>query len=234
MVILVVFYCGGYFIGTSLIPTQTKKVNPSSKRNQEIKYEGKDKTLAHLMDRINIGLDCWSIETFTNDKKVTSADLSSEKIFEVVAFSHYYEKDATEFTLDDFKNTANHYFKEGYTFDPNAIDYVNSPKCFPYKYSASEEKYTKVDTACGGTCGPNRTQYKIMNGIEKDNTLRVFVKVLFGSQAEDVKFYSDYARTKFVTDDYEKLDDYFDKGNEYLFIFEKVDGYYVFASSELV
>ena len=99
---------------------------------------------------------------------------------------------------------------------------------------AESKTFKKHETACGGTCGPNSSRYKITSAVEKDNVLRVYVRVLFGSQAENTKFYSDYGRVNFVTDDVEKLNEYYEDGGHYLFTFYKEDGYYVFVSSELV
>ena len=145
----------------------------------------------------------------------------------------YDSKTIKEISLKDFQESIKHYFKEGYTFDPSKVHY-NGASCFPYTYNADLEKFVFQETSCGGTCGPNRSQYKITGAVEKNSILKVDVKVLFGSQAEDVKFYSDYQRTNFVTDDYENIEDYYKNGGEYLFTFEKVDGYYVFSSCEKV
>lgn len=228
MVVLVVFYCGGYLIGTHLIPQVTKTTSgPVINEHREIKYNDKDETIVRLLEHLTVGPDCWNIEKFANDKKITSADLDDSTIFEIVSLAAFDK--VGSFTLDEFHEKVKEYFKEGYTFNPEKID---KNKCFHFAYKADTKTFERLDQVCGGTCGPNSTQYKVMGGVEKNSILTVDVKVLFGSQAEDVKFYSDYKRTNFVSNDAEHLDQYFIKGGDYVFTFEKVDGYYVFVSSE--
>lgn len=232
LLILIGCYCGGYFIGIRLIPARSKDTKTViSNSNKEIDYKVTDEKIVHLMERLMVGFDCWNIETYANDKTITPKELSNDKIFEVVSLSSYSPKNVNSFSLDEFIEESKKYFKDEFEFNPEKINY-SGKNCLPYKYDLNDKIFKKQETACGGNCGPNRSQYKIISAIEKSNVLRIGVKVLFGSQAEDVKFYSDYERKNFVTDDYEKLDDYLEKGDSYLFTFEKADGYFVFVSSE--
>ena len=230
MVLLVVFFCGGYFLGTFLTPKE-KEVKEEKPEIMETQYDTDDEKIVSLISRLVAGTDCWNIEIYTNDHPVTVKDIPSERIYQVVELASFYSKGIETVRIEDFDAEIQKYFGKGYLFEPEKIDF-NGSNCFQYTYDKETKIFTKRETACGGTCGPNRTQYKITRAVEKEQVLKIYVKVLFGSKAESTNFYSDYARTNFVTNDYEHIEEYIHKGEDYIFTFEKVDNHYVYVSSE--
>ena len=229
-IVLILFFCVGFVVGLYLIPSEPEQ---EEILDVEVNYDPTDSQITELISRLIAGTDCWSIEDYTNDHVVTVKDISNERIYQVTELASFYSKGIESMSIEDFDSEIQNYFSIGYSFDPEKIDY-QGVGCFQYQYDPLTTKFQKMETACGGVCGPNRTQYVISRAVESGLMLKVYVNVLFGSQSESVKFYSDYERLNFVTDDYENIDQYLLQGNEYVFTFEKVNDQYLFVSSELV
>lgn len=226
--VLIVCFALGFFIGRRyLVPEpQPEVIEPV-----EVEIDVEDASIKDLIPQLVSGGDCWNIEIYANDHKVTTKDLSNETLFNVTAFSKFYAKGIESMPLDEFDSAIQTLFDTGYKFDPEAIDYAGQG-CYPYTYDAETQRFTKQETACGGVCGPNSTQYLVARAYLKEDVLRVYVKVLFGSQAESTNFFSDYNRTQFVTNDADNITAYLHQGNDYIFTFNKVEDNYVFVSSE--
>ena len=227
-ILMVLFFFVGYCIGNMWLSPEDEDVV-----NNQTKYAVDDVAIVELMERLFAGTDCNQIEVFTNDHKIFVNDLSNEVLFQVTELASFAPKGVETMSITDFDTEIQKYFAKGYEFNPEAINYQGK-ECFSYYYDAPSKTFGKQETACGGTCGPNHTQYKIVKAVSQDDILRVTIKVLFGSQAESVAFYSNYERTEYVTDDYENIDKYFDKGASYIFTFSKVDDNFVYESSERV
>ena len=60
----------------------------------------------------------------------------------------------------------------------------------------------------------------IERALKKEDSLLIYVKVLFGSQAESTNFFRDFERTEVVTNDYENIESYMDQGKDYVFTFQ--------------
>ena len=225
---MVLFFFVGYCIGNNWLSPED-----SETLNNQTKYAIDDVMIVDLMERLFAGTDCNAIEVFTNDHKIFVNDLSNEVLFQVTELASFAPKGVETMSIADFDTEIQKYFAKGYEFNPEEINYQGR-ECFSYYYDAPSKTFGKQETACGGTCGPNSTQYKIVKAVSQDDILRVTIKVLFGSQSESVAFYSNYERTEYVTDDYENIDDYFDKGATYIFTFSKADDNFVYESSERV
>ena len=225
-VTIIVVFGVGYLVGLGSMYLVSKK-NVSEKYNKIENLE--DSRVASLISNLIAGVDCWNIEEYANDHKVTVKDLSSERIFQVVQWGSFYDK-KTSASLDEFNSEIQKYFSIGYSFDPEQIQY--SGNCNPLHYNAERKEFYLSKLACMDACGPNSTQYKIVDVEDNGFDLKVTIRVLFGSQAESVHFYSDYARRHYITDDYEHLDSYFNQGDTYQFTFLRVDDNYLYVSSE--
>ena len=217
----------GYFVGLGSMKILSKK--DTSNGYQKIDIVD-DAVVTTLMKNLTAGSDCWNIEEYANDHKVDVKSISDERIYQVVQWGSFYNKGKSTITLDEFNAEIKNYFSIGYSFDPNKIS--SSSSCNPFSYNENTQEFVALKLACQDLCGPNKTQYKIMDVEDDGFHLTVTVNVLFGSQAEKVAYYSDYERTNFITDDYEHLDQYYDQGDSYLFTFLRVDNQYLYVSSE--
>ena len=227
MIVLIVFFGVGYFIGTKLISEPEEVVT-----HEEVEYELDDPMIVKLINDLVAGYPCSYLEVYTNDKTVTSEDIPNELLYRVGEES-FDSSDKKSITIKDFKSELNKHFSVGYSFEPDTIDY-NGAGCYKYRFDSISQEYVKKDISCEDSCSPNGTQYIITRAVGKDLDLKVYVKVLFGSNDESIKFYSDYERKKYLTDDYDKIEKYYYKGSEYEFIFQKVDDNYLFVSSERI
>ena len=227
LAVLVVFFGIGFVIAKHFIPVEETDIEIEEVVTT---YDEDDSMIQTLLSQLTVGEDCWIIEEYANDHKVSVKDLSNTRIYEVTSINSFYSKGVESVDIEDFDTEIQKYFAIGYSFEPEKTN--DSVGCNPYSYDSETQKFIGSKLACGSTCGPNRSQYKVMGATEKDLILTVSVRVLFGSQAEQIAFYSDYERTNYITDDYEHLDDYYKEGDEYLFTFEKVEDHYVFVSSE--
>ncbi len=190
-----------------------------------------DEAITHLVDRLVAGDGCNGIEFYTNDHKVTVKDITNERLFKITELESFSSKGIESMSIEDVDTEIQKIFSKGYLFKPEEIDYKDS-NCFQYTYDKDKQIFTKQETACGGSCGPNRDYYKVVNAVEKNDVLNVEVKVLFSSGGESMNIYSDYERLNLVTNDAEHIEDNLDKGSSYIFTFEKVDNNYLFVSSE--
>lgn len=227
LAILIVCFLLGFFVGRRYLVPEKPQVIESI----ETELDVEDETIRDLIPQLVAGNDCWNIEIYANDHKVTTKDLTNETLFNVTSFASFYAKGIESMSLEDFDSEIQTYFDVGYAFDPEAIDYT-SHACFPYTYDAETQRFVKQETACGGVCGPNSSQYLVTRAYVKDDVLKIYVKVLFGSQAESTNFFSDYARTQFITNDADNITAYLHQGNDYVFTFNKIEDHYVFVSSE--
>lgn len=230
LIILFSFYFIGYFLGTLIVPKQEKKIMEEVPKNVE--YEVDSPKIVNLISRLFSGMNCWVVEDFAKDKMVSVKDLSSERIYEIVHYGSLIPNQVDKITLADFQKEINNYLADGYLFDAENIDYTYL-SCYQYQYHEDDQTFYRSEMVCGGVCGPNRTQYKIVKAKEEDDILNVEIRVLFGSQQESTSFYADYNRSQFVTDQVDDLDSYFDQGSLYLFTFKKKDNHYLFVSSTL-
>ena len=230
MGILVLFFFVGYAIGVHFMP---KEVEDEIIEDVETEYEVDDPIVVNLMSTLISGDDCWSIETYANDHKVSVKDIPSDRLYKVVELNSFYSKGIEAMSIEDFDTEIQNYFSIGYHFDPDSIDYSGAG-CFQYSYDSDTQTFTKQENECEAVCGPNRTQYIITRAVEKDLTLNIYIKVLFGSQAESTNFYKDYERLEFITNDYENIADYMYKGEDYIFTFQKVNDRYLYVSSEIM
>ena len=229
MIVLIIFFGVGYFIGTKLISKPEEEVVTQ----EEIEYDLDDPMIVKLMNDLVAGYPCSYLEVYANDNTVTSEDIPNELLYRVGEES-FNLSEKKSITIKDFNSELQKHFSVGYTFDPDTIDY-NGVGCYKYRFDSISKEYIKKDISCEeDSCNPNGTQYIITRAVGKDLDLKVYIKVLFGSNDESIKFYSDYERKKYITDDYKKIEKYYYKGSEYEFIFQKVDDNYLFVSSEKI
>ena len=235
IILMLACFAGGYFLNSSGLVTMKAENETKESNNKAIKcstidaYETIDKKVTEEIDRLIAGLDCFTIEEFTNDKKVTANDITNDRAFEIAQWD-FYKNNKEDISLDEYTKEVKKHLGKDYNFDPTKVDY-NSEKCPQYKYDEATKTFKKQQTACGGTCGP-RTTFQITKALEKDGVLEISMRVVFFKGGVD-GYFSDYAKTNQIV---EGLDNYipYEKGSLFKFTFENVDGNYAFVSSELV
>ncbi len=227
MIVLLFFFGIGYFIGTKLISSPEEEVI-----QDEIELNADDPFVVKLINDLIAGYPCNYLEYYTNDNEVTIDDIPNELLYRV-GEEIFFLSNKKSMSIEEFNSELKKHFSVGFSFDPEEIDY-NGAVCYKYRFDPISKEFIKKDIGCEDSCSVNTTQY-IITKVEKDDlNLKVYVRVLFGSGDESIKFYSDYDRKKYVTDDYKNLDKYYYKGNEYLFNFQKVEDNYLFVSSDRV
>ena len=87
--VLIICFALGFFIGRRyLVPEpQPEVIEPV-----EVEIDVEDASIKDLIPQLVSGGDCWNIEIYANDHKVTTKDLSNETLFNVTAFSKFYAK----------------------------------------------------------------------------------------------------------------------------------------------
>ena len=216
----------GFYLGKRYLTPKEPEIIDSVETEMDVESP----EISSLIPQLLAGGDCSSIEIYANDHKVTVKDLSSDVLYRVTAFGSYQSKGIESMSLEDFDSDIQTYFDTGYLFNPEEISYQG--ECMPYVYDAETQRFTKQESACGVICGPNSSRYMVARAYIKDDVLKVYVKVLFGSEAESTNFYRDYGREEFVTNDVDNLDTYLYQGKDYIFTFQKVEDQYLFTSSE--
>ncbi|MBP5678391.1 MAG: hypothetical protein J6X28_01000 [Bacilli bacterium] len=228
--VIFVFFIIGYWIGARFLVPKPKNEEEPFIEVMETEVDIDDPEISHLISQLVAGGDCWNIDTYCNDHKVTTKNLPIERIFQVTELASFYSKGIESVSLEDFDTEIQMYFDTGYTFNPETMDFTS--QCFQYTYDLETQRFIKNSQVCEATCGANSSQYMIERALKKEDSLLIYVKVLFGSQAESTNFFRDFERTEVVTNDYENIESYMDQGKDYVFTFQMKEDHYIFISSE--
>lgn len=238
---LVAAYCAGYYMGSHFditVKNQSSNGEKSSDTKEKqadknvIEYSLTDSKIANLIPNLVKGINCWTIEEFANDRRIVSNDIPNQRAYIVAEVNTFYPSGRQSVTLEEYTNEVRKFFGKNYQFDPELVRY-NDATCPQYEYQKESRQFIRRQTSCGGTCGPNKSIFKVIRAVDTDGVLVMDVKVLFGSR-EGTNFYRDYQKTKLVTNDPNTLDSSIGQGGEYKFTFKNENDNYVFVSSEPV
>ena len=239
---------GGYYVNESNVfgnrkecPEVNKNNNIEEKTEEKINDEQLDlEKVVDLMKNLTTANNyyCGFYKIFT-DKKVTGNDLEANDRYRIVLSKLYEKYGMTEKNGYYTKEQFDKVYKEIFG---SKVQYINEDidSCPNYKYDSLEKKYIDLGHECGGTCGPDGTDYKITNLNKKDDMIELSVRVVFYDLDTD-SYYSDSNFTKKIEIEKDPefgvriiKDSHYKQGSLYKVVFELEDENYIFKYSELV
>ena len=212
----------------------SKKEDPTSKEAKVIEYNLNDTKVSNLIINLTkgVGTDCWAIEEFAKDKKVYAADITNQRAYTIAEANYFYSSGKSVISAEEYTSEVKKYLGSEYRFEPVLVEY-NNATCPQYEYHADKKEFVRHPNECNTICQGNRTVFKMVKAKDTDGILEVHAKVLFAAK-DGGAYYSDYARTNFITDNTSDLNVQISNGSTYKFVFKNENDKYVFVSSELV
>jgi hypothetical protein len=240
LLFIVAAFLGGYYAAGSEDFTIVLKELISCKKETTDNSDGtdtnevnlKDSYVANLLPNVLKGFDCWALEEFATDRRVTANDISSRRAYAIVEANSYYYSDRESIPLTEYMREAEKYLGTSYKFDPEEITNMDE-YCPQFEYQKDNQKFVRRAQACSNKCGNSKSYYKIVDVKKEKKNIVFVVKVLFADR-DGKRYYSDYDKTKFVTEDRASFETTVGQGGEYKFTFKEENGNYIFASSEPV
>ena len=234
-------FCAGYYVGANF-KVDLKKGSIEKQKSNKIDdslvtdYKVTDPKVASLIDNLakSTDSDCWSLEDFVNDRKITAAEISNTRAWTIAEMNNYHTSGFSEIKEKDAIKEVRKYLGQDYQFVPAQVKMELNP-CLIYKYDSKLKAFLKVDESeeCRThICQAYSTVYKIVKATDINGNLDVTIKVLFAGKDSDV-YYSDYNRTNAVGRG-DTGAAFLIKGADYKFKFKLVENNYVFVSSEPV
>ena len=202
-----------------------------------------------LFSNISHGLNSYcGINYYYQDKKIFAGDLSNDLVFDIVLSQLYNDRKAQGelypfsqmgdgFTVNELDEKITSTFGKNYSFTHRTIN-----SCPVFEYDSVNQKYViNSSPGCGGTCGAMNLK-KVVRALKNDQTIELYVRVLFAGGVDTTDYYKDYNKTQKVEGLEMDSNNFFPiesdnnvaKGSLYKLTFENEDGNYVFVSSELV
>lgn len=248
----------GYYLSNSGIvnidlgKSDNKEVNDKSTKIDDKECEqALDITAGEVIDLYNKmiepeGYYCGFNKLYV-DHKVTVNDLEARDISNLTLsalYKKYNRRDeGSTYTKDEMENVAKELFGKDFNYNHGTIENA----CPAFTYDEASQTYRIGVHGCGGTCGPTGLK-KLVKAVKTTSGIDLYVRVIFiqdysnlsNFSSSDLKYYSDYAKTKEVQleRDYSgiPIDNMTNlaQGALYKISFELEDGNYVFKSSEEV
>lgn len=202
-----------------------------------------------LFSNISHGLNSYcGINYYYQDKKIFAGDLSNDLVFDIVLSQLYNDRKAQGelypfsqigdgFTVNELDEKITSTFGKNYSFTHRTIN-----SCPVFEYDSVNQKYViNSSPGCGGTCGAMNLK-KVVRALKNDQTIELYVRVLFAGGVDTTDYYKDYNKRQKVEGLEMDSNNFFPiesdnnvaKGSLYKLTFENEDGNYVFVSSELV
>ncbi len=202
-----------------------------------------------LFSNISHGLNSYcGINYYYQDKKIFAGDLSNDLVFDIILSQLYNDRKAQGelypfsqigdgFTVNELDEKITSTFGKNYSFTHRTIN-----SCPVFEYDSVNQKYViNSSPGCGGTCGAMNLK-KVVRALKNDQTIELYVRVLFAGGVDTTDYYKDYNKTQKVEGLEMDSNNFFPiesdnnvaKGSLYKLTFENEDGNYVFVSSELV
>lgn len=238
LLFIVAAFLGGYYAAGSedftivlkeLISCKNETTDNSTETDTS-QVDLKDSYIANLLPNILKGFDCWEIEEFTTDKRVTANDISSKRAYAIAEANSYYYSEREAIPLTEYMREIQKYLGTSYKFDPEEIIDMDE-YCPQFEYQSDIQKFVRIPKACSNKCVNSQSAYKIVDMKKEKKNIIFIVKVLFADR-DGRRYYSDYNKTKFVTEDPGSFETTIGQGAEYKFTFREENGNYVFVSSE--
>ena len=202
-----------------------------------------------LFSNISHGLNSYcGINYYYQDKKIFAGDLSNDLVFDIILSQLYNDRKAQGelypfsqigdgFTVNELDEKITSTFGKNYSFTHRTIN-----SCPVFEYDSVNQKYViNSSPGCGGTCGAMNLK-KVVRALKNDQTIELYVRVLFAGGVDTTDYYKDYNKTQKVEGLEMDSNNFFPiesdnnvaKGSLYKLTFENEDGNYVFVFSELV
>ena len=202
-----------------------------------------------LFSNISHGLNSYcGINYYYQDKKIFAGDLSNDLVFDIILSQLYNDRKAQGelypfsqigdgFTVNELDEKITSTFGKNYSFTHRTIN-----SCPVFEYDSVNQKYViNSSLGCGGTCGAMNLK-KVVRALKNDQTIELYVRVLFAGGVDTTDYYKDYNKTQKVEGLEMDSNNFFPiesdnnvaKGSLYKLTFENEDGNYVFVFSELV
>lgn len=231
------------------ITIENNSKNETTKNKEQIEIlEITDSQVIKLYNNISnaIGYYC-DIDDYYKDEKVTVNNLSEDLALNIAIFQLYNDKKESgqgikfykgdSFTSEELNKKITEIFGKNFKYTNKDIN-----SCPSFKYDNTTNKYIiEQEPACGGTCGPVNI-IKVVKAIKSDNSIEIYVRVLFVDVDENsnIIYYKDYTKTQAltnlekndVTGAVKDSDKNLSQGGLYKLTFNKEESNYVFASSE--
>jgi len=243
LILLVASFGAGYYVGVNykldlksikLINNNKtdKKDTNETKKSVTKEYNVNDSKISHLVANLTsgVGQDCWAIEEFCKDKKVYASDITNQRAYTIAESSYFYSSGSSIIEADEYIEKVKEFLGQDYRFEPVLVEYKNAT-CPQYEYHADTKQFIRNPNDCNQVCNQNRTVFKTIKATDTDGILELHIKVLFAAR-EGNAYYSDFAKTKFVTANSDGLNTAIASGGSYKFIFRNEEGHYAYVSSE--
>ena len=131
------------------------KEEETTKEPEKIVGEQVNNTANEVLKKLSKVSGCGLLDYFVSTTKLTASDISGSTAFLLVYFNEYfplYENSSempNSILVSDVAQKATRYLGKNYSFVPE-----NPKACNNYKYDATSSSYVKIQSGCGGTCGP--------------------------------------------------------------------------------
>ena len=258
ILVLVLIMTTGYIVYDKFIAGgEVEEKNDDNKVNtikediseQLVDVDVNSTEIQDLFSNISHGLNSYcGINYYYQDKKIFAGDLSNDLVFDIVLSQLYNDRKAQGelypfsqigygFTVNELDEKITSTFGKNYSFTHRTIN-----SCPVFEYDSVNQKYViNSSLGCGGTCGAMNLK-KVVRALKNDQTIELYVRVLFAGGVDTTDYYKDYNKTQKVEGLEMDSNNFFPiesdnnvaKGSLYKLTFENEDGNYVFVSSELV
>lgn len=258
ILVLALVVTSGYIVYDKFIAKEEVEEKNKDNKKDEVSEETQDELvevdvnseeIQTLFTNISNGLTSYcGVNNYYQDKKVLASDLSNDLVFDIVLSQLYNDRKAQGelypfsqigygFTVNELDEKITSTFGKNYSFTHRTIN-----SCPVFEYDSVNQKYViNSSLGCGGTCGAMNLK-KVVRALKNDQTIELYVRVLFAGGVDTTDYYKDYNKTQKVEGLEMDSNNFFPiesdnnvaKGSLYKLTFENEDGNYVFVSSELV
>lgn len=258
ILVLALVATSGYIVYDKFIAKEEVEEENKDNKEEDSTEDGREKLVEVDVNSVEIQTLFTNISTsfasycevsnYYQDKKVLVSDLPNDLVFDIVLSQIYREKQSQgekypfsqigdAFTVSELETKIRSTFGKNYSFMHRTIN-----SCPVFEYDSVNQKYViNTPPACGGASGPKNLK-KVVRALRSDQTLELYVRVLFVDGTNAIDYYKAYNKTQKVegleidpnTAEPLENDNNFAKGSLYKLIFNNEDGSYVFVSSELV
>ena len=231
-------FVAGYYVGQHFnLDLKTGSIENKKNKNDNnviTDYKLTDPKVANLIGNLakSSDSDCWALEDFVNDRKITVEDIPNTRAWSVAEMNNYHTSGYSEVKEKDAVKEVKKYFGQEYQFVPSQVKRELNP-CLRYEYNSKAKAFQKENEleSCNATaCSGYQTVYRMTKAIDVNGDLEINIKVLFAGKGTST-YYKDYARTLVATVG-DNAENYLINGADYKFNFKLEGDKYVFVSSE--
>ncbi|MDO4996733.1 MAG: hypothetical protein Q4E69_06100 [Bacilli bacterium] len=132
------------------------KEEETTKEPEKIVGEQVNNTANEVLKKLSKVGGCGLLDFFVSTTKITANDISGSTAFLLVYHNEYFPLYKTSYEMpnsipvSDVAQKATKYLGKNYSFVPE-----NPKACNNYKYDAASSSYVRIQSGCGGACGPD-------------------------------------------------------------------------------